>query len=142
MCWECDCRHIQDIYQRLLETLRKEISKRVSLLSNVYALFSAITTCLTFPKGLAKPSSPSSSSSSLEEKNKLNLIYRENEIADVVIDCLIDIFKGDSQGSISYSIIQQIGVQVRNKKFAVPARSIELYDCMNNISLVDFYHFL
>ena len=55
------------------------------------------------------------------------IIIREDDIASIVVDCLTDVFRGDSQGSISFSIIQQIARLIKNKNYLVHPRAIQLY---------------
>lgn len=52
---------------------------------------------------------------------------RDEEITTIVTDCFSAVFKGDAQGSITYSIVSQMAAMVRSKENKVPPKTIQMY---------------
>ena len=57
----------------------------------------------------------------------LLLTFRDEEITTIVTDCFSAVFKGDAQGSITYSIVSQMAAMVRSKE---PPKTIQMYATM------------
>ena len=43
-----------------------------------------------------------------------------------MVECLSNVFKGDAQGSITYSIVQQMAAMIRGRDMKVPARTVQV----------------
>mgnify|MGYP007033282513 CR=1 FL=1 len=56
------------------------------------------------------------------------LILSDDSIAKTVMECFDQVFKGDVQGSVTYSIVQQIAHVIKAKNFKVPPRAIQVYE--------------
>ena len=51
---------------------------------------------------------------------------RDETIATTVAECFDQVFKGDVQGSVTYSIVQQMAHVIKAKNYRVPPRTIQV----------------